>query len=363
LEVVGPGRDALSVNGSQASRIFAHIGTGTLRIRRLSMAYGRYETGEDVLAQGGCIYSTGTVELVGAQVHHCTVYSPGGLAGPTNGGGVAAGRIVVSYSRIYANSATDNGTGGGLSANEIVASNSEIFGNTVAGTGGGISATLRAVVFRSVIRDNVAWDRGGGIYGSGIVDVRNSTISGNRASSGFELGDGGGVYVNDFQGGRSTIVNSTLSGNWGLYAATFFRSDASIFNSTITGNLRGVDVDECEASDAVWGEAELHMESSIVAGNACPGQGGGSDIGAGEVVGSHNLIGVSDVPVPVDTIGGDARLGPLADNGGPTRTHRPRADSSTINAGSNPLALRYDQRGIGFPRTRLRRPDIGAIER
>src|SRR5687768_11764510 len=85
LEVVGPGRDALSVNGSQASRIFAHTGTGTLRIRRLSMAYGRYETGEDVLAQGGCIYSTGTVELVGAQVHHCTVYSPGGLAGPTNG--------------------------------------------------------------------------------------------------------------------------------------------------------------------------------------------------------------------------------------------------------------------------------------
>jgi hypothetical protein len=365
LSLVGRGRDALSISGTQSGRVFAHTGTGTLRIRRLSVAYGRYETGEDIPATGGCIDSAGTVELVGVKVHHCTVYSPGGLAGPTNGGGVAAERIVASYSRIYANSATDNGTGGGLFANEIEVSNSEIFNNTVAGTGGGISAVLHAMVFRSVIRDNVAWDGGGGLFSYGTVDVQSSTISGNQASSDFQATDGGGVYVND-QDGRSTIVNSTISGNWGgRYAAMFLRGDASISNSTITGNFRVLSAggqEECQDSDAVWGEAELHLESSIVAGNTCPAP-GGSDIGAGDVVGSRNLIGIADVPVPADTLGSDARLGPLADNGGPTRTHRPLADSPAINAGNNLLGLRYDQRGAGFPRARMNQPDIGAIER
>ena len=55
------------------------------------------------------------------------------------------------------------------------------------------------------------------------------------------------------------------------------------------------------------------------------------------VVGAGNLLGV------------DPMLAPLANNGGPTRTQALLTGSPAINAGSNPLALTTDQRGVGFP--------------
>jgi hypothetical protein len=58
----------------------------------------------------------------------------------------------------------------------------------------------------------------------------------------------------------------------------------------------------------------------------------------------------------------DPRLGPLADNGGPTRTHALLPDSPALDAGTNPGALPTDQRGPGFFRTSGPRPDIGSFE-
>jgi hypothetical protein len=59
----------------------------------------------------------------------------------------------------------------------------------------------------------------------------------------------------------------------------------------------------------------------------------------------------------------DLKLGPLADNGGPTKTRMPAADSPLVNHGSNPYGLRYDQRGYPFKRVQGPRADIGAVER
>ena len=58
-------------------------------------------------------------------------------------------------------------------------------------------------------------------------------------------------------------------------------------------------------------------------------------------------------------------LGPLANNGGPTKTHALLAGSPAIDAGDpnfNAMNLPYDQRGAGFPRVRNGRLDIGAYE-
>ena len=62
-------------------------------------------------------------------------------------------------------------------------------------------------------------------------------------------------------------------------------------------------------------------------------------------------------------------LGPLADNGGPTKTHALLVGSSAIDAG-NPAALAgaggvpfYDQRGPPIGRVSGGRIDIGAVER
>src|SRR5205085_11771371 len=61
-------------------------------------------------------------------------------------------------------------------------------------------------------------------------------------------------------------------------------------------------------------------------------------------------------------LGQDAKLKPLAPNGGPTPTHLPNSGSPVFNAGSNPSALSFDQRGSGFARVLQGFPDIGAVE-
>ncbi len=64
-----------------------------------------------------------------------------------------------------------------------------------------------------------------------------------------------------------------------------------------------------------------------------------------------------------NNITGDPQLGPLADNGGPTLTHALVKGSIAVDAGSNPLSLAYDQRGVGYPREdSIGKPDIGAYE-
>jgi hypothetical protein len=60
--------------------------------------------------------------------------------------------------------------------------------------------------------------------------------------------------------------------------------------------------------------------------------------------------------------GTDPMLGPLADNGGPTRTHALLPGSPAIDHGSNPAGLVADQRGGLFLRTVGAAADIGAFE-
>ena len=57
--------------------------------------------------------------------------------------------------------------------------------------------------------------------------------------------------------------------------------------------------------------------------------------------------------------GANLKLGPLADNGGPTKTHALLLCSPCIDAGSNPSASSTDQRGFGRAYNAL---DIGAYE-
>jgi hypothetical protein len=64
--------------------------------------------------------------------------------------------------------------------------------------------------------------------------------------------------------------------------------------------------------------------------------------------------------VPFDYTVDNPLLAPLADNGGPTRTHALRAGSPAIDAGTNVLPLATDQRGRS--RTSGLATDIGAFE-
>jgi hypothetical protein len=68
-----------------------------------------------------------------------------------------------------------------------------------------------------------------------------------------------------------------------------------------------------------------------------------------------NLVGSAAAPI-------DPLLGPLQDNGGPTKTHALLIGSPAIDAGNNAYATDWDQRGEGFPRIVNGIIDIGAFE-
>ena len=67
--------------------------------------------------------------------------------------------------------------------------------------------------------------------------------------------------------------------------------------------------------------------------------------------------------VPSGTISGVCPwLGPLRDNGGPTRTHALLSHSPAIDSGKDVSALKYDQRIVTFNRVSGASEDIGAYE-
>jgi hypothetical protein len=261
--------------------------------------------------------------------------------------------------------------------------------------GGGIRNIGNLILIDSTVSGN-SGANGGGIYNRGNLTVANSTISGNVSGSdsggGGIMNQNGTVFIanctisqNDgiFGGGIGNdgvmhIVNSTISGNLGEYGGGIFNfSDGNlrVTNSTITNNRVDTNGDLYGLGGGIYSESTgFVINNTIVAGNFYGSGTTLSDVGfdpGGTATGSHNLIGTGGsgglsngvngniVGVPV----ADLLLGPLSDNGGPTKTHHLLPSSPAINAGDNtfiPSGVTTDQRG--FPRIVGTHVDIGASE-
>jgi hypothetical protein len=138
-----------------------------------------------------------------------------------------------------------------------------------------------------------------------------------------------------------------------------------VLNSTIADNIAEAAFDPANPIGGVSHFGPARYRSTIIANNFVAGvpQDLWAQVAFGAVVlGDDNLIEVSNAPLPVDTIMADPMLGPLADNGGRTRTHALLDGSPAIDAGNNAHNFLYDQRGPGFPRVKGLRADIGAYE-
>jgi hypothetical protein len=216
---------------------------------------------------------------------------------------------------------------------------------------------------------------GGGIYVRGIVSISGSTIDGNVTD-----GDGGGIFKAIFSvygepGGTNpqttlTIRNSTLAGNTAARGGAIASSrPVYLANSTIAGNSAdgGAGGMLFVLAGVIDSAGILDAQSSIIGANA--GGDGATlalDLAADDtltVSGSHDLIvDAGAIALPADTISVDPVVGPLQDNGGPTRTLALLEGSPAIDAGDNPFDLDFDQRGFGFPRVSGVSADIGAFE-
>jgi hypothetical protein len=274
--------------------------------------------------------------------------------------------LFISRSKVANNEAIgQNITGGGIrSQGNLTIIQSEISGNRIVGQGargGGVFGQELMSITNSTVSDNHiigSFGQGGGIYTARNANVIGSTISGNQLTG--SQSEGGGLFGNSFGRGVLNISHSTISGNrinnaGGNGGGVSSRStEANISHSIIAGNMVGLTASDLATPET--GTPLLHF--SLI----------GTNVGTGLVpapVGSPdangNLIGTSNSPI-------NPLLGPLADNGGPTKTHQLLNQSPAIDAGDPSLVLgqngtaEFDQRGAPFTRIYLGRIDIGAYE-
>ncbi|HYE16031.1 MAG TPA: choice-of-anchor Q domain-containing protein [Pyrinomonadaceae bacterium] len=268
--------------------------------------------------------------------------------------------LTVSNGRVvYIGDAQAGSCGGINSQGTLTLTGVTVSGNVVDGGGGGIcNDDGELTIKNSTVSGNTAGG-GGGIVSYGTIEIENSTVSGNTA-----LGEFGGI-LSDY--GLVTIKNSTISGNTagfycgGIYIGLYGSENATLTSVTVTANRADPNGSEGGMGGGIVLRAEndtvFTLRNSIVWGNYK-----GADTPDDFLVifapypnAEYNLIGASD---PADAffpaypffeerfnqVGvEDAMLGPLADNGGPTKTHKLLPGSPAIDQG-NSFGLTTDQR-------------------
>jgi hypothetical protein len=285
----------------------------------------------------------------------------GSLGGALSASG---GTTAVESSTLEGNSA---GLGGAVATNSggsATILDSTLEGNQASSDGGAVFATngSRVTVGRSLLAGNYAGVAGGALElgSSARVTITESTLTGNEA------GRFGGAVLN-FRG-TLDIVNSTLSGNTagenagavGNPGGTTTITASTITANAAAGNTGGV-------GNAADHDGTLALHGTIVAGNTAAAS---PDVSGALVSGGYNLIGdgtgATGLGAEGDQVGTadapiDPRLGPLADNGGPTPTHALLPGSRAVDAGGPaPDGLTTDQRGL--PRVVRGAMDVGAVE-
>jgi uncharacterized repeat protein (TIGR01451 family)/CSLREA domain-containing protein len=215
-------------------------------------------------------------------------------------------------------------SGGGISIGtgaKVSLVNTTVHEN-ISGGGGGIDNSGELTIVTSTISRNIANGNGGGIRttGEGTLLLEGSTISGNEAFGG--LSRGGGI----FHSGTVIIRNSTIARNHATNDAGGLIDEggtASLASSIIAGNTDGVEPvpDDCDGDYVSLG----HNVTTE-----------GCDPGSEDVV----ILGIQAFS--------DVLEEELKDNGGPTRTHALIVRGRAVDVGYCPGAT-TDQRGLPRP--------------
>lgn len=240
--------------------------------------------------------------------------------------------------------------------------------------GGGLRAQYtNLIVKRSTIAGNTATEGAGINMPSALFEIPHlqviaSTISGNAATK------GGGLLADGFSSAPSPkrpevdVVNSTVAANKtgnegsGLFADN--GATMSLDNTTVAYNQGNVDNSGGGIGGAILQNsgALFSLGDSIVAANTV-GTGATNPDCAGSFSGSGNVTTGSSVdcsgllPGPNLFVGG-AQIGPLKQNGGPTRTIALQASSPAL--GFADTCPGKDQRGENRPPVNC---DSGSYER
>ncbi|MBI2806879.1 MAG: hypothetical protein HYX68_18015 [Planctomycetes bacterium] len=359
LNISGLGADLLRIDGNFSTRIFQVATNINVTLDGLKLSQG--QVSEDF---GGAILNRGTLTVTNSKI-------VGNIAVGTLGFSGGAG--IANFGTLYV-------------SNTLFDSN---LANRAAGIFNNGTATVTNCTFSTGI--------GEGFWNNGSITITNSTFSGGAANltnwggtmtidttsaGGIEnilgtvhitnstlAGGGVGLFNN---GGTVNITNTTVSNNSAGGINSRNGGTTTLLNCTITNN--GPAGSNNEGAGLFVQGGTVNIKNTIVAGNI-----NNYDVSGVVQSQGNNLIGNIGTNgqgftnfVRGDRVGGganpilDAMLGPLQNNGGPTKTHALLSGSPAIDAGNNFGAPTTDQRGISRPQdaydTGSYIVDIGAFE-
>ena len=396
VTIQGPGQSVVTVSGNNQSRIFAVNANVSATINDLALTNGKTVSansgsGTATDRAGGAIFKdaatndASTLTLSNLSISNSLAQaSPNGSINGTGGGVASYAPLTISNCTFSGNMATvinrAGAQGGGVYASKGAIISGSTFSTNTAGRGGGASLTGAISVSGCTFTGNTGADFGGGLYlqdsvfGSATASVVGSTFASNKVTGQGNTISGGSAIAGVFFFSTETfsIANSTFSANSTTSPGSAM---GAVFNGTSPATSI-LTLDSCTFSGNTASAPTVAVNGVY---NSSQGQGAVTKIGntilkAGDATATignstdgvvtslgYNLAsdnGGGFLTATGDQINTDPKLGPLADNGGPTQTFALLANSPAINAGSTLLAT--DQRGVARPQGSA--DDIGAFE-
>jgi hypothetical protein len=390
VNIVGPGPSALNVQGNGQFGDFFIQASST--ISGLTISGGGGNTGggifnQSILTLNNCVVTNNTVTTEGGGIENFgDLYITNCLLSHnscvTQGGGLHCGFNTITdiigctFSQNTINADSVTARGGAVYNDGILLTmiNSTFTQNQANGVGSGLGGDAAGggiycegdssfTMMNCTLDHNQAQGGGafntkggaglgGGLYFTGTGTLTNCTFNLNvaeggtsqQAGGGFALG--GGIDWVDFA--QATLVNCTIDGNQALGGTGSFFGIGN--GGGLATNGAGTLANSIVANDeGFWPDIAGGLTTAMF---DLVGNGAGSNVMVGGSLG--NQVGSSGSPI-------DPHLGLLQNNGGPTLTMLPLANSTAINRGSNIfLQTTIDQRGL--PRVVAGTVDIGAVE-
>ncbi len=308
------------------------------------------------IGAGGGLYNTGNLKMTSCSFSNnfSETLDADPFSGGFGGGIANEGALTLENCSFSDNSVNNLGLGGAIYNfyNHTMNITGGTFTTNYAFEGGGIHNEGTSNIADSTFSNNEGLARGGGIRNGSNLTVTGSIFTDNKSS------DGGGIsnYYGTTVVANSTFANNTAGDGGGIYNRYFL----IVTNSTFSGN---------SASSSIGGVYSVYsgyasLKNSIIANNI-----GGN---CSEVYAYNRNLSTDDTCLgAIEATSADINLGPLADNGGPTKTLALLPGSIAIDEGNNDICAAaigvpnygadgVDQRGVTRPHDGL--CDIGAFE-
>ncbi len=327
LTIKGSGTSSLTLDGSNASRIFYIAPGHTVAISGMTLTHGNGAgndpTGLDTTNSdwyGGALYNlASTLTLTNCAIN--------GNAAAEEGGGVynMAQSTNENASMALNNCSVDHNTaqyegGGGIyntsgayatGTAALIVSACSIENNSAGGEGGGISSEgllVNATITNCTVTGNTStgYGGGGGVFSNAIVDgtipslsITGSVISGNSISG--SAGGGGGISNGGGGGfdGTMTVRNCRISNNSSSSIGGGVSNASSVMvildGCTISGNTAGTTGAGVFNSGNYEGNSLFYLNNCTIAGNTAQTSGGGVFNAASMTIGNSTICGNSAV--------------------------------------------------------------------